>query len=149
MFKTRVQFKDYDRGYRRRMKTILDPHQLEVEVGVFGRRGRKRKTRSATAAHIMYFHEKGRGVPQRSVIAAWFDENKRENRKVARKLALRRLRGELDVRRSLLVMGRHATKGMKARIAAGIEPPLSPRTKSKKKPLYRMRSSVAFRLARS
>ena len=89
----------------------------------------------------------------RAFIGAWFDENEAANKAFARDLALKRLGGKLDFRRSLDLMGVRAQGGIQKRIAAGIAPPLDPATikrKGSSKPLIdtgQLRSSITYRIA--
>lgn len=77
---------------------------------------------------IATFHEFGFGVPRRSFIADWFDQNEMQAGKVLRKLAGNHVAGKEDLKTSLTKFSTWAVGQVQARIAAGIAPPLAPST---------------------
>jgi hypothetical protein len=151
---------DRDKGLKRIRREVVITGAV-VEVGIMGPKASApkqvhegEKPTPATMVEIAGYQEFGTAtIPARSFIGGWFDENEASNKAFARDLALKRLGGKLDYRRSLDLMGVRAQGGIQKRIAAGIAPPLDPATikrKGSSKPLIdtgQLRSSITYRIA--
>lgn len=80
-------------------------------------------------ATILSFHEYGLGVPERSVLRAWTDENKRSTIGDAfRTGVLSQFSGYGSTADTLDRIGKVATEGMQRRVRGFVPPPLSPVT---------------------
>jgi hypothetical protein len=130
-----VQIKDIDRGYRDLMKRLDRASRLkpEVVVGILGDAVDKPyPDGEATVGDIAFWHELGLGVPRRSWLRDWYDEQLPANKRAIRALAIKVLKGEMDERKALEVFGIQAVASIRKRIKAGIAPPLDPRTIERK-----------------
>jgi hypothetical protein len=108
-----------------------------------------------TIAEVGAFHEFGLGVPQRSFIRAWADENDGVNKKRLRKIADAVVSGHISSpRQGLERFGLLAVGEIQRRMADGIEPALDERTvkqKGSSVPLIdtgQLRSSITHRVER-
>lgn len=83
-----------------------------------------------TIAEVGSFHEFGLGVPQRSFIRGWADENEAENREALRKIGKAVTNGKLPggPKQGLERFGLLAVGGIQKRMAEGIEPALAEST---------------------
>jgi hypothetical protein len=106
---------------------------LALAVGVQGKKGIERHKGSIlTVAEIAELHEFGLGVPERSWLRAWFDENQAEIREDIRKVGRGILLGRFTRERGLEILGLKYVGQIQRRIASNIPPPLAPATIAKK-----------------
>jgi hypothetical protein len=125
--------KDTDRGYRKLIKRIdgLARRPLEVVVGVLGSDAEKPHRSpdgesEATIVEIALWHEVGAGVPRRSWLRDWYDEERDQNIRRIRVMARNALKAAGgDERKALEIFGIKAVASIRRRIKAGIAPPLS------------------------
>ena len=101
------------------------------------RSGEKKPARVAsesgeTLIEVMLQHEFGVGVPQRSFLSAWFDEEEEALRKRMFKVAKSAADGKFSLSLELERFGKSALANMKGRIREGIAPALSERRKREK-----------------
>lgn len=118
---------DIDHGYRQLLVNVRKMGRSHVRVGVneeqhAGRGG-------LTNAQLGAIHEFGLGVPQRSFLRAWVDENQRGWLAAMKQLALRALYGREAWENRF---GQYAVDGIKARMRAGIAPELQAATIARK-----------------
>lgn len=107
-----------------------------------------------TLIEVAGFHEFGFGVPRRSFIADWFDQNEQTAHKTLRKICGNHIQGKEDLKTSLTKFSAWAVGDIQQRIEAGIPPlPLAPSTIRQKKgkavPLIntgQLRSSIRGRV---
>lgn len=125
---------------------------MVVEVGVLGPKAAKARGK-VTIGQIATWLEFGTSrQPARPAIRSWFDKNAQANQDFAKRLAERRLRGQLTVEQSLQQIGAYAVGGIQKHIAAGITPPNALSTIRKKgssKPWIdtgQTRASFSFRI---
>lgn len=96
-------------------------------------------------------YEEG-GIPRRSFIRDWADENQDKHAEQVRKLAAAVIAGKLTTEKACKQLGALWQGEVQKRIAEGIEPPLKPATIARKgssKPLIdtgQLRSSVTHRV---
>lgn len=151
--------KDTDHGYAKlldRMRKAATPGELTV--GIHEAEGSEPKEAGTdgedepglTVADVGSFHEFGLGVPRRSFVADWADENKAEHEEALSKMAQAVVRGAVpDTETALARLGERFVGEVQKRIADGIEPPLAQSTidrKGSSKPLIatdQLRSSIA------
>lgn len=139
--------KDIDHGYKdlidRFAKAALRDNVLTV--GIHEAEGSEEKETSdgeaepATLAEIASFHEFGLGVPRRSFIADWADENRAAHEAQLRAVARAVVKGTVpSVEVGLARLGSLFVGQVQKRIADGIDPPLEESTvkaKGSSKPL--------------
>jgi hypothetical protein len=147
-----VQFRDRDHGAKKLLEQIKSIKGAAVDVGVLGDKAAASHGET-TVADVATFHEFGLGVPERSFIRGYVDENEAGAAKLALKAAQSVAKG-LDVDTVLNVVGLSHVGGMQARIAEGIDPALSPATIEKKgsaTPLVdtgQLRSAITHRIVK-
>jgi hypothetical protein len=125
----------------------------EVAVGVFSQEladGGK----GQTVADVATFNEFGLGVPERSFIRGWFDENEPKLGAFLKKLDQRVLAGELTLEQAKNQFGLICVGGIQRRMVAGIAPENAESTKKAKgssTPLVdtgQLKSSVTYEVRR-
>jgi len=127
--------RDIDHGAEALIRRMAS---ASVRVGVIGSKADNAHQGSAlTVADVATFHEFGLGVPPRSFIADYVDEDESSIKVRIEKIPPAVVKGA-DLTQQLDRLGLWLTGQMKLRIRAGIEPPLSPATirrKGSSKPL--------------
>lgn len=127
-----MTLKILDRGYKKLLKGILRDDKVHVLIGIQGREASKKhpKAEGLTVAEVGSIHEFGAGVPRRSFLRDWFDENRRNLSKrmvnIAKRVA--NPRSKLTSKKGLGIFGAVAVGEIQARISKGIFPPLSQKT---------------------
>jgi len=121
-----------DRGYNRLMRRLQRKNsQAEVTVGVHDDAGSHGD--GASVAEIAAFHELGLGVPERSWLGGWVDENEAENKTALRQVGKDLIKGRIgSVEQGLERFGHAAVGGIQQRISDGIEPELADSTVAQK-----------------
>jgi hypothetical protein len=144
--------KDY--GYRETL-ALFRKLGIELDVGVFGPKAEERhKDSDATVGEIAVYHEFGLGVPERSFIRAWFEQNSRTVIDDMRAGLIRVLKRELTPEQLADLLGQKYVGQIQARMAAGIPPPLAESTIARKGssiPLIdtgQLRSAVTYEVRR-
>jgi hypothetical protein len=150
--------RDIDRGFAamlRRLTRAAQEHELTVGIHeVEGSEPKKEsdgETGPATLAEIASYHEFGLGVPRRSFIADWADENKARHEEQLRKMAQAIVAGKVDSPETGLArLGALYVGEVQRRIAQGIDPPLAESTikrKGSSKPLIdtgQLRTAITY-----
>lgn len=105
----------------------------------------------ATMAEIATYHEFGIGVPQRSFLRAWADQDRQKIEATLRRLTVRVIAGKLTREQAYEQFGGWAQGQVQKFIADGrVQPPLDQRTidaKGSSKPLIdtgQLRSSITY-----
>lgn len=150
---------DVDKGAKELLKTVKA--RPSVRVGVIGSLAEEPKTTSdeeededeygdLTVAAVAVFHEFGFGVPQRSFIAGYVDENEADVMINVKKVAKRMLLDGMSAKTAMGLLGAYIQGQIQERIAEGIPPDLDDRTIKRKgsdKPLIdtgQLRSSITY-----
>lgn len=122
-----------DRGANRLLRTAksLGKAPRRVKVGIIGPLASEDHG-GLTLAALAAIHEWGIGVPERSFIRAWADENRVEIRKRQRALVRQILQGRLTEETALKRLGAWAQGSIQKRIADGILPANAQSTIDKK-----------------
>lgn len=124
-----MSVKDTDRGYAALVRRLTTAGEPTVSVGIHEAEGSASEEGGATVAEIGSYHEFGLGVPQRSFIRDWFDENEEANKERIRKLAKAVAEGKIpSAEMALERFGLYAVGSIQSRIADGIEPELAEET---------------------
>lgn len=144
-----------DRGARRVVRELGRPSGPQLTVGVFGDKGSAQHRGSAqgiTVAEIAEIHEFGLGVPERSWLRDWIDQNKQQieariSTESRAMITKKRTREQVLARIGVWIQGE-----IQQRIADGIPPPNAPSTIARKgssKPLIdkgQLRQSITHRV---
>jgi hypothetical protein len=152
-----VRVTDTDKGWKDLMRRLFkDGGNVAIEVGVFGPNADKPHegagAQRLTVLQVGIFNEFGLGVPERSFIRSYFDENAARLQKAAAKLMVSVIDGKRTRAQALDVLGTLMVGEIQKRIAAGIAPPNAPSTVARKgssTPLInsgQLRASVAYRV---
>jgi len=115
------------------MKALLERLKLEgsVKVGVFGNSAKAMDSQGNTVGDIATFNELGLGVPKRSFIADFVDQNEGKIKSMIRALTKRIINGS-DPRTELEIFGLQLVGEIQERISSGIPPENAESTKKKK-----------------
>lgn len=118
-----------DRGAAKLTKDLkrFQKTQPVVRVGVLGSKAAEDHG-GVTTAFIAAAHELGAGVPRRSWLVDGINENRARIRKMWDYALGAAPKGPVILRRQLAVFGALVVGVLQERIAAGILPPLDPRT---------------------
>jgi hypothetical protein len=130
-----VQIKIKDNGYTNRVRAIASlDGKVKAKVGVQGNEASEQHDAESgmTVAALGAVHEFGLGVPERSFIRAWFDENKKEIDAHLQAGATAVVAGKMTVYEAQEQFGEWAQSQIIARIGRGIGPPNSPATEARK-----------------
>jgi len=144
---------DTDRGAKdvlERMRKLASTKAF-LTVGIHEGDGAKPHSSEATIAEIGSFHEFGLGVPRRSFIADWSDENRERHESQLVVMAEAVAKGKVpSMAQAFERLGNLYVAEIQKRIADRIEPPLSPITiqrKGSSVPLIdtgQLRSSITY-----
>jgi len=127
--------RDVDHGYEALFRRLAQRNQGRVvDVGVMGQEGAGiYEGTGLTVADVASFHEFGRGVPERSFIRAYVDENREQIENTLRRMAQKVIKGEVrSFDAGLELIGQRIQNEIKKRIKAGIEPALAQSTIDRK-----------------
>lgn len=144
--------RDSDKGYQELVARIFKLGNPSVSVGVFSTDGSKLYVDGETVLDVATFHEFGLGVPERSFLRGWFDENEERARETLRKLMIAVLRGSRSKEQALDVFGLWLQSEIQKRITTNIPPPLAEATIKKKGSSValvdtgQLRASVTFKV---
>lgn len=142
-----------DRGYKALIGAFTGKRRTEVTIGIHAADGKAPHTGSKfgeTVLDIATAHEFGLGVPQRSFLRAWFDENRQQINEAIKRMALSVLKGKRTRKQAIELLAQSFVGQIQKRIAAGIPPPNSPATiaaKGSSKPLIdtgQLRTSITY-----
>jgi hypothetical protein len=132
---SRVHFKlrDRDRGFARLMRQLRGKIISRLAVGVLERRGSTpNRDSDLSVLAVAIVHEFGGGnLPERSFIRAWADERHDANLDRIRRVA-RAVYAGANEDALLREIGKEMVDEIRARMAAGIDPPLKPATIAEK-----------------
>jgi hypothetical protein len=153
----KVTVKDTDKGWKDLHRRLFsDGGKAAIEVGVFGAPGEAehKGTPGLTVLQVGTFQEFGLGVPERSFIRAYFDENAEALQKMSARLMASLIDGKRTRDQCLELLGLRMVAEIQKRIAAGISPPNAQSTIDRKKsstPLVdtgQLRSSISYRVVK-
>lgn len=140
-----------------KLEAIRTFEQYELAVGILSDGKAGDDHGGITVLFIASIHEFGApdaGIPARSFVRGYVDENGPKIRAVQAKLSRMALDGKISVPNALNQLGAFVAGGMQQRIADGIMPPLSPVTieaKGSSTPLIdtgQLRSSITWLVRR-
>lgn len=151
--------RDRDRGWKRTLRRLFGARRpVTLSVGIHEDKGggaAKEGADGLTVAQVGAFHEFGLGVPRRSFIADWADENEARHKSQLAKMAKAVAKGAVpSVEVGLERLGNLYVGEVQRRIAAGIDPPLAQSTidrKGSSVPLIdtgQLRSSITYKVTR-
>lgn len=128
---------DRDRGYQELLRNVGAARGGSVvKVGIQGPKATAPKSGDNSdgldLVTVASFHEFGLGVPERSFIRAWADENGDRIKAVLRRLAQQVAKGKISVDQALEQFGVWAVGQVQMRITRGIGPALAPSTVAQK-----------------
>lgn len=122
-----------DRGATQAVRRLGSAHgPPTLAVGIQGKKAQEKKPGGLTIAELGAIHEFGLGVPERSWLRAWYDENQAEIADDLRKAGRGILLGRFTRERILEILGLKYVGQIQARIARNIPPPLAASTTKKK-----------------
>ncbi len=126
---------DVDKGYTARLRAIASLNgSVTAKVGVIGEQAAKTHDPKSGMSNgeLAATHEFGLGVPQRSFVRGWVDEQKPRILEELKTEAHAVLRGQRDIYRAMDRFGQWGSLKIVSRIAGFIPPPLSPVTIARK-----------------
>ncbi len=125
--------RDIDRGYRKLHKNLADGGAVSMLVGVQGKEADEAHQESEqTVGEVASINELGLGVPERSFLRAWVDENEAAIMEDLRDVMRGVLAGRFTKEQGMQLLGVKYVAAIQERITAGIEPPNAPYTIAKK-----------------
>jgi hypothetical protein len=127
-----------DNGWKKLLKSIFKDDRIGVTVGIQGSDASSgHKGSDLTVAEVGEIHEFGLGVPRRSFLRGYYDENYGLLRKRLLKISKRIAspRSKLTAKKGMGLFGSLVVGEIQKRIASGIFPPLSEATKRARKRL--------------
>lgn len=129
----RVTVVDRDHGLKAFRQRLSELRGAGVTVGVHEDKGAEAHGESGlTLAEVASIHEFGLGVPERSMVRQFVDENADQIREWQKRAAEAVIAGEVTAEQVLELLGEQILGAMKERILAGIPPGLSESTKRKR-----------------
>lgn len=150
---------DKDNGYNALMQRFkeLETASWQISIGVHESEGKIKHDGTVdadlTVVDVATFHEFGLGNnPRRSFIGDYFDQNEDQIKKWSSKAVQDFIAGKKTREQALNYVGSMIVGGIQARIAAGINPPLSNETiqrKGSSVPLIdtgQLRTSITYRI---
>jgi hypothetical protein len=146
-----VTIRDRDRGAKALLKKIR--RSARVKVGIIGAAASADHD-GVTNVEVGSFHEFGLGVPRRSFIADYVDQNVGDIESHIRKAAKRVVKGKSTIDQALELLGIYIQGEIQQRMAAGIPPPLKQTTidrKGSSTPLIdtgQLRSAITYEVER-
>lgn len=111
---------------------LLDGFELDISVGIHAEDGDETyEGGDLNTAEVGAIHEFGLGVPQRSFVRGYFDENEAAIA-AAQDASLQRIMDGADPEAEAERLGLQLESGMKQRILSRVPPPLAESTKRKR-----------------
>jgi hypothetical protein len=149
-----VKITDKDKGYAKTLENAAKAKHGTVKVGILAAEGSESANKSPglTVIDVATFNEFGLGVPERSFVRGYVDENENLIRNDIKKLALLIVQGKKTTEDALGLLGMKVQGEMQKRISEGIDPPNAPSTIAKKgssKPLIdtgQLRASITYKV---
>jgi hypothetical protein len=123
-----VRVIDRDLGLEAFRKSLKELSNSGVTVGIHEDAGGEAHD-ELSIAEVAAFHEFGLGVPERSMVRAFVDENAEQVKEWQREAGQAVVEGQLGPEQALERLGEQILGAMKERILAGIAPELSEATK--------------------
>lgn len=121
-----------DNGFSNRVKMLVAMQPASITVGIHGEEGAETEG-DTTVATIANAHEFGLGVPRRSFLRSWAEENAGRNAGILSRALERCARGDATYPQTLHSIGSVFVADCRLRIARGqIGPALSPETVDRK-----------------
>ncbi len=148
-----AKVKDIDKGYTRLVKAVFGLKKPKISVGVFSSETEHDSTLSVLDVAII--NEFGLGVPERSFLRAWFDQNEDRSREMVRVMMASVLQGKRTKEQALQILATKFVSEIQQRIANkgnGDYPANAPSTVAKKgssTPLIdvgQLRSSISWKI---
>ena len=131
MIKAAYKVSVKDKGLTKLLGNLAE--SAAVRVGVLGvKADQTHKDSSESVGEIAAKHELGLGVPERSWLRGWIDENARLIDQTLNSVGKKGLGGREALHKALLQAGLVFEGGIKTRISNGISPPNSPSTIARK-----------------
>lgn len=143
--------RDQDLGYDALVKRIFITGSPKISVGIHEADGAVEHD-GLTVVALAAIHEFGLGVPERSFIRAWFDENQDRAKEALRRLLVSVIEGKRQPDQAVELFAQWAVGELQARIARGIAPGLAESTiaaKGSSVPLIdtgQLRSSISYEI---
>ena len=145
---------DKDKGAVARLAAIMELKRRVVEVGVLGDRAAAEAAGESgkTVADIATYNEFGLGVPKRSFIRGYVDENRQPIGDLMVRMCKAVAAGKLSAANGFTALGLKLAANIQERISRGIAPANAPETikrKGSSKPLIntgQLRSSIVPRV---
>lgn len=140
-----------DRGASRLLEGVKEAN-FRIRLGVVGKdAGKAHEGTTMTIAQLAEIHELGLGVPERSFLRAWAEQNEAQIEADLRQAMKRILQGRLTPAQAAQLIGVRFVGQLQQFIADGkVQPPLSPSTVAQKGssvPLIdtgQLRSAISF-----
>lgn len=141
-----------DRGYAALMRRLARAAKpTSVTVGIHSDKGGEvhDEASGVTVVDVGAFHEFGLGVPRRSFIADWVEQNQEHHRELITKAAQAVLAGTLTIDQATARLGARLEAECKRRLTQTPAdwPPLDPRTVARKKSSKPLIDTGALRAA--
>lgn len=128
-----TKISDTDKGFHAFLERAREAAKgAGVSVGVHAAEGAEAEEGGLTVLDVAIFNEFGLGVPERSFLRAWIDENEAQNSELLRRAAKMALKGDKTLHEALELLGMKFAGGIQQRIAQGISPANAPATIAKK-----------------
>lgn len=128
-----AKIRDTDKGFQAFLERAREASKgAGVSVGVHAAEGAEAEEGGLTVLDVAIFNEFGLGVPERSFLRAWIDENTAVNTELLRRAAVMALKGGKTLPQALELLGMKFAGGIQSRIAQGISPANAPATIAKK-----------------
>ena len=148
-----VDVKDDRREWDLLVKASIALAGAEIRLGIQGKEADEQHGESPyTVAQVAACHEFGLGVPERSFLRGWLEEEQEKVQRLLQKVLSQIMKGEIDAETGLERAGAMFVGWIQVRIANRIDPPLAPATIKRKRsdvPLIDtgvLRSSITYRV---
>jgi hypothetical protein len=151
---TTVRISDKDHGAKARLAELNSGLQ-KLSVGFHADAGARDDDSGLSVIDVVTFHEFGLGVPRRSIVADWVEQNRSEIERQVKRVSELVAAGKLTKAQALNQLGLWAQGSMQARVSQGIPPPLAQSTidrKGSSVPLIntgQTRASITYRVGDS
>lgn len=135
MASVKTKVVDKDKGWAKLKKRLAKVEKLEVVVGITATRGSEPVGDGLSLVGLATIHEFGApsvGIPQRSFLAATFDENVQKYDRLLQGGVSAVVKKSDSPKKKLFIVGETARRHVIERIAGGIAPPLAAQTISQK-----------------
>lgn len=150
--RSKVTVKDNRKRYDDLIKRVFGKQRATIEVGILEADGAKPHGEGLTVLDVATFNEFGLGVPERSFLRAWFDDNRPRAMTILGAVLRTVVSGQRTKEQALELLGARFVAEIQKRIAQGILPPNSEETIKKKGssvPLIdtgQLRTSITYRV---